>query len=93
MWAAVLGCTPYYTDWSTYVTVHVYGDRIVLDGTCNVRVLNDTCDCNDQTKDSAPLTVIHTASGDVVGTTYTSSWCSAPQDVIDFVDISAVVEK
>ena len=41
---------------------------------------------------SAPLTVLHSTSGDLVGACGLQP-CPAPQGVVDFVDISACVDK
>lgn len=92
MWAAVLDCTPFYTDWSVYGTVHVFDDGIVWDGTYDIRVLDSTCDMANPADYSEPLTVPLSRSGDIVGDCGVRP-CTAPQGVVDFVDISACVEK
>jgi hypothetical protein len=92
LWVAQLGCTPFFTDWSTYGTVNVIDAGIIPDGAYDVRVLDDSCMCT-YAEMSPPLRVDMSAFGDVVGTACAPPPCNAPQGVIDFVDVSAVVEK
>jgi hypothetical protein len=70
----------------------VYDGGIVPGGTYNVRVIDDTCDCMDAAAYSGALTIQMSAVGDVVGDCSVTP-CTAPQGVVDFVDISAVVDK
>ncbi|MGD2110442.1 MAG: hypothetical protein PVI86_13765 [Phycisphaerae bacterium] len=91
--AATLGCTPRYTDWAALGTVHVFDAGIIPGGAYQVRVIDeDSCDCANADHFSQPLAVSMSAAGDVVGDCGVSP-CSAPQGVVDFVDVSAVVEK
>jgi hypothetical protein len=90
--AAELGCLPYYTDWSALGVVDVYDDGIVPGGTYEVRVIDELCDTGHAGSYSVPLSVDMTALGDVAGDCADCP-CTAPDGVIDFVDISAVVEK
>jgi hypothetical protein len=93
MWAAVLGCDPFYTDWSVYDTVHVFDGGIVAGSTYEVRLIDASCDCHNPGDYGPPLVIATSVAGDVVGTSCSPPPCNAPQGVIDFVDISAVVEK
>jgi hypothetical protein len=92
-WAAELGCTPYYTDWGGFGTMDIYDAGIRAGGTLDVRVILDGCDTALPVSYSEPLTVFMSAAGDVAGSTCTAQTCNAPQGVIDFVDISAIVDK
>ncbi len=92
MWAARLGCEPYYTDWSVYGTVHVFDAGIVPGSRYQLQLLDSTCDCTDPLDYGPPLIIDTSAIGDVVGDCGVQP-CTAPQGVIDFVDISSVVEK
>jgi len=94
MWAARLGCTPFYADWSVYDRVDVFDDGIVQRSRYDVRIIDATCDCMIPAHYSPPTTVHTSAIGDVVGNTGCAVLpCDAPQGVIDFVDISGVVDK
>jgi hypothetical protein len=92
MWAARLGCDPWYTDWSVYGTVHVFDAGIVPGSRYRIQLLDSTCDCADPADYGPPLTIDSSAIGDVVGDCAIPP-CTAPQGVIDFVDISSIVEK
>ena len=93
-WAATLSCSaePFYTDWTQYDVVHVYHEGIIADATYVVHAIPDGCNTADESYYSDPLSVTTSALGDVVGDCGVQP-CSAPQGVIDFVDISAVVDK
>ncbi len=91
-WAAGLACTAFYADWSTYGTVDVFDDAIVPGGTYELSVIDEPCDTADPQHYSDGLEVVMAGAGDVVGDC-TVCPCTAPQGVVDFVDISGVVEK
>jgi hypothetical protein len=96
-WAARLGCEgdAHWTDWTTFGTVDVYNDAIVPGAVFETRVLDQTCDPANPDNYSGALTVHMSAVGDVVGrerSSQTGLW-DPPQGTVDFVDISAVVEK
>jgi hypothetical protein len=89
-WAATLECSgPFYTDWSQYDVVHVFDAGIVPDGTYDVRAISEVCDPENPTYYSPALTIKTSVLGDIVG----NDAGAAPQGVVDFVDISAVVDK
>jgi hypothetical protein len=96
MWAATLDCDPYYTDWTQYNTVDVYDAGIIPDGVYEVRVIDSTCSTDDTNSFSPPLEVRMSKAGDVVGCCFDNKvpgqW-DPPQGVVDFVDISCVVDK
>jgi hypothetical protein len=91
-WAAQLGCAPYYTDWSAFDRVDVSDDGILPDGTYEVRVISNACALADPGNYSTPLVATMSAVGDVVGDC-SDCPCTGPDGVVDFIDISAVVEK
>jgi len=90
--AAELACQPYYTDWSTLGVIDIFDDAIIPGGAYEVRVLDSGCDPAHSGSYSAPLDVAMTIPGDVVGDCADCP-CTSPNGVIDFVDISAIVEK
>jgi len=103
-WAAELGCEPFYTDWSVYDRVDVYNDVIIPDAVFEVQALRDDPSCSEKDEEdySPELTVVMSACGDVVGHCSAlpcaseqggADCCSAPQGVVDFVDVSAVIDK
>ncbi len=91
-WAAELGCAPFYADWTTYGTVDVYDDAIVPSATFEVRAIYASCNPSDPRDYSDPLQVVMSTAGDVVGDCEVAP-CTEPQGAVDFVDISAIVEK
>jgi hypothetical protein len=91
-WAATLGCTPFYTDWSQYGIVEIYDDAILPGSVHDVQSIHEGCPTSNQDSYSNPVSVQLSAVGDIVGFCTLES-CSSPQGVVDFVDINAVVEK
>jgi len=96
-WGARLGCEAdaYWGDWSAFGTVDVYNDAIVPGAVLEVRVLDQTCDPSNPASFPETLMVHMSAVGDVVGYGLVPDileWDS-PQGVVDFVDISCVVDK
>ncbi len=95
LWAATLQCAPFYTDWSVYDRVDVYDDAIMPGSTYELdTILNATeCKVTEEYGFSAP-TQISTVDvwGDVVGNCGVTP-CTVPDGVVDFDDITAVVEK
>jgi hypothetical protein len=90
--AAALGCLPHYMDWSTVGRVDVYDAAIVPGVTVDVRAISDGCDTAIPANFSPPLGVSMSLAGDVVGDCQATP-CTPPQGVVDFVDISSVVDK
>ncbi len=91
--AAPLQCTSYYTDWGALgETIHVYGPDVVPSATYDVQVLHDTCDENDESLFSAPLTVSTAKWGDIVGL-LGCPHPSAPEGMVLIVDVTAVADK
>jgi len=91
-WAAALGCQPHYTDWTVYGTVDVYDDAFVPSATLEITAINTACDTAHAPSYSSALAIDLSAVGDVVGDCAVTP-CTSPQGVVDFVDISAVVDK
>ncbi len=91
-WAATLDCEPAFIDWSIYDRVDVYDASIVPGATYDVQIVDDTCQTSNEDHYSEALSVVMSASGDVVQDCGVQP-CSAPHGIMDFVDISAVVEK
>jgi hypothetical protein len=91
-WAARLDCAPFYTDWAVYGTVDVYNDGLIPEGVYDVQAIDVNCSAGDEDAYSPSLSVVLSAIGDVVRDCGAFP-CPPPNGVIDFVDISAVVEK
>ncbi|MGD2110152.1 MAG: M64 family metallopeptidase [Phycisphaerae bacterium] len=96
-WGATLGCESdaFWGDWSVYPAVDLYNDAIVPGAVYDVKVIDQSCDPADPTQFAEPLTVQTSGAGDVVGFSFLPDllvW-DAPQGIVDFVDIGAVVEK
>ncbi len=89
---AELGCTPYYTVWGDVGVVDLYDAAIVPGATIELRAITEGCDTANPTNYSSPLIVVMSDVGDVVGDCEVTP-CSPPQGVVDFVDISSIVEK
>ncbi|MGD2110650.1 MAG: M4 family metallopeptidase [Phycisphaerae bacterium] len=91
-WAAGLGCQPHYTDWSAYGKVDVYDDAVIPGATFAVQAIDEGCETAHAPSYSAALSMSLSAVGDVGGDCDVTP-CSSPQGVVDFVDITAVVDK
>ncbi len=91
--AAQLQCEPYFFDWHTAGTVHVYHGGIVPSGTYLVSAVDETCMQTPEVSFSSAL-VLHTSRwGDVV-TDCTTPPCSPPDGRVDIVtDVVAVLDK
>ncbi len=90
-WATELQCDPFFTDWSVYDSIHVYDGSIVPGAVYDLQLVAQAWDWLEGCF-SEPLEVAMSAVGDVVGDCGVTP-CSPPQGVVDFTDISAVVEK
>jgi hypothetical protein len=104
--AANLQTEPYCTDWSAFPVLHVFDDEIVPKGTYEVQAIDCVCDFSLDASYSTALSLGSSKWGDVVGQCYAPTsplcvtlpsgykdCCTAPQGVVDFVDISALVDK
>jgi hypothetical protein len=93
MWAATLGCNPFYTDWSVYDRVDVYNAAVVPGASYILQMIDDTCPTGNELNYSDAIAVNMSAAGDAVGSSCAPPPCNAPQGVIDFTDIGQVVDK
>jgi hypothetical protein len=91
-WAAELGCTPYYTDWSVYEVVDVYDAAIVPGSSFDIRTVDQACDITVSGNFSDLLPAATSMVGDLVGNCAASP-CTLPEGIVDFVDIASVVDK
>jgi hypothetical protein len=90
---ARLQCDPYYTDWSSYGAVRAFGKEVVPHGIYDLRVVDEACDVTRECGYSPVLTTrTCTLWGDCIGPIYNEAW-TPPDGRVDFVDISAIVEK
>jgi hypothetical protein len=101
-WASTLQCEPYNGDWAQHSAIHVYHELIVPDSEYDLQAFNGVCGGW-----SAPLSIVTSAYGDVVGTPYppplpdncpttgkgyVDCW-TPPEGFVGFDDISSVVDK
>lgn len=91
-WAAELGCEPHYAEWDTFGVVDVYNAAVVPNAGFDIRAIDESCDLARRCEYSSVLTVLTSEAGDIVGGCAECP-CAKPDSVVDFVDISAVVEK
>ena len=91
-WAAEFGCDPFYTDWTQYDRVDVYDDAIVPGAELEVCAIDEVCGALDAGSYSEPVVVAMSGVGDLVGDCAVTP-CTSPQGVVDFIDITAVVDK
>ncbi len=91
-WAAELGCSPFYTDWTVYDRVDVFDAAFVPGAILHVETFDESCGPTKSNRAPLVLEVELSAAGDVVGDCGATP-CTAPQGVVDFMDISALVEK
>ena len=64
--AARLQCAPFYTDWSSLGTIHVFHEGIVPDGSYKVAVIDQSCDAAVETNFSEALPMTTATWGDTV---------------------------
>jgi C1A family cysteine protease len=81
--AATLQCEPYYRDWSTFGTVHVYHEAVIPGATYQVEATSGARGAGVEGRQAQPLELTTKIWGDIV----------APDGVVDFIDISALVDK
>ncbi|MGD2108062.1 MAG: hypothetical protein PVI86_01595 [Phycisphaerae bacterium] len=88
--------TPHCMDWSTVGLVHVFDSEIVPGALYEVQAVNCWCDTSSEGNFSDPLAIATSDWGDVVGNgygvIYPDVW-DPPQGVVDFNDITALVDK
>jgi len=95
-WVANLDITPHCMDWSAIDLLSVFENEIVPDGVYEIQAVNCWCDPSVEANFSEPLVVTTSNWGDVVGNgygvVYPGVW-DPPQGVVDFNDISSLVDK
>jgi hypothetical protein len=92
-WAATFQCTPSYTDWSVYDTVHVYHESVVPGGVYEFQAIDQACDTGVEASYSAPLSVETSAWGDILKDCTTTP-CGPPDGVVNVpTDVTAIVDK
>ena len=94
-WAATLRCgDPYYTDWSTFGTIHVHHIGIVPGGTYTIHAVGQSPGTAAGTRSVPPLAVSTVPMwGDLCGSFVEQTWLD-PDGSVDIVkDAVAVVDK
>ena len=92
--AAPLQCDPFYADWSSYPTVHIFDARIVPGGSYTVQELDASCDPAFGVGYSLPLAAETGLWGDLVGSFDAGAgvW-TAPDSSVDVAtDVVAQLE-
>ncbi len=91
--AARLVCDPVLHDWGSEGLVHVLSNAIVPGASYSIDAIVGGCNLSEELDYSAPLTVVTSPDwGDLVGDCGAPP-CTPPDGRIDFIDITAVVEK
>jgi len=91
--SARLQCEPYYANWSTYGTVHVYHELSIPGAAYELRAIDWNCDVGVESSYSAPLELTTSMWGDVVEDCTTTP-CGPPDGVIGVTtDVTAVLDK
>ena len=89
---ATLQCTPHYRDWGSIGTIHVYGHDIIPSAVYTVEAIEQGHDVGDPACFSLGLEIPTSKWGDVVGNCTTTP-CTPPNGIVDFMDITAVLDK
>ncbi len=88
--ASRLQCAPYYADWSTFGTVHVWGPEVIPSSLYHAQEISQTCNINSGELSYSAALVLQTARwGDVVAPFNPPATTQQP----DTTDISQVVYK
>jgi hypothetical protein len=93
MWAANLGCTPFYTNWSQYDVVDILDGALVGDGVYDIQAILDGDLTAVEECYSPALTVNLSRLGDAVGSRTSPQPASPPNCDCNFDDIGQIVEK
>lgn len=83
------GCS---TDADCKAVVHVSGSGIVPSGAYDVQIVDEGCSASHEGNYSVPLTLNTSRWGDLVSDCFVD-YCGPPNDITDFIDIMAVVDK
>jgi hypothetical protein len=90
---APLTCDPFYRDWTTLGTVHVYGEYVVPGGAYEVQAITEGCHLGIEEGYSTALAVTTSAWGDSVGNCATVP-CTPPDGLVGIgTDVTAAVDK
>jgi len=90
---ARLACEPVFLDWSTLGTVDVFDDEIVPGAVYAVQAIDLACGQSAEAYYSAPLTLMTSRWGDLVGRCYVTP-CTPPDGTVDMIsDVTAVLDK
>lgn len=90
--AATLQCEPFYSDWSSFGTVHIYHEAIVPDGSYSIQVIDEHCTISVESNFSAPLAVTMTHWGDTLGNCSTIP-CSPPDGTVNIIDVVGILGR
>ena len=90
-WAAPLQCDPYFDNWTSYGTVHVWGEAIIPGAAYCVQVVDTACPLDDEASYSSPTTIPTSRYGDITGTNVGGAWTATDGSVGSTSDISAVL--
>ena len=101
-WAAPLQCTPYFTDWTPYDSIKVFGQWIIPGRSYEIALAREGCENDPLSFTDTPLVINTGAWGDIVGiyeggncqckTDYDDCW-TRPNCLADFDDITSTVDK
>jgi hypothetical protein len=92
-WGANLRCTPVYRDWTGIDELFLFDEAIVPGGQYAVQAIAEGCDTATETWYTSSVSMSTTPVwGDPVGDCAVTP-CTDPNGVVDFIDISAIVEK
>jgi hypothetical protein len=89
---ARLQCTEHCMDWSNVGLVHAFGAAVIPGGSYSIQAVACACDLGVELNYSSVLPIASSVWGDVVGAYGGGGW-TAPNGVVDFGDIGAVVDK
>jgi hypothetical protein len=91
--AARLQCQAYYTDWSVYGAVYVYGEGVIPDGSYELQAIDEICDTSVENNYSAPFERTTSRWGDIVKNCTTDP-CGAPDGLVNMTtDVTSLLDK
>jgi hypothetical protein len=90
-YAAELQCDPHFMDWSVFDVIHVYGQAVVPSAVYGIQFVQQGCETA-EVNYSELLSIVTSQWGDLVQDC-SGELCGPPQGVVNFDDISSVVDK
>jgi len=90
---AQLQCQPYYMDWSTVGTVHVFDTEIIPDSTYQVQAIGYGCALGDEDAYSDPLDITTSKWADVTGQYLMPHPPSPPDGAVNITDVTTILDK